>query len=276
MSLMAHQLDLQLSKRRVVRGISLEVRDGEVLGLIGPNGAGKSTLLRGLAGLLPPAAGDVMVDGSRLQEQSARARASVVSFVAQDTTVAADLTALDLVLMGRYSRRKRLQRLSPEDWNRAHEALGLVGLARLGSRPVQDLSGGERQLAQIARAVAQDASTLLLDEPTSALDLHHGLRVFDVLRKRADEGAGVAVVLHDLDEAARHCDRLAVIHDGGLHTIGSPPEVLSPRLLEQVYRVRASVETCQGCVRVAPVRALEPHGLTEPSNIDTEWEISLK
>src|SRR5690606_20036241 len=126
------------------------------------------------------------------------------------------------VLMGRYPHRRRFARLNRADLTIADAAMADVGVRELSHRAISQLSGGERQLAQIARAVAQQSTTLLLDEPTSALDVHHQLRVFDVLRARADAGTAVGIVLHDLNEAARRADRIAVVHDRRLLALGTP------------------------------------------------------
>ena len=267
MSLVARDLDVELDRRRVLSGVSLDVHPGEVLGLIGPNGAGKSTLLRALGGLLRPAAGEVAVDGSRLASLRPRERAARVAYVAQDTAAAADVTAIELVLMGRYAHRRRLSRSPGSDEEIARHALDAVGSAHLAERAVPSLSGGERQLVQIARALAQRAGVLLLDEPTSALDVHHQLRVFEILRTRADAGVGVAVVLHDLNDASRYCDRLAVLHAGRLVAHGPPQNVITPELIAAVYRIDATVDAdVFGYPHIHPIaqhRAPRPAALTE-------------
>jgi len=241
-SLVARDLGVDLDRRRVLSGVSIEVHRGEVLGLIGPNGAGKSTLLRSLGGLVRPVTGEVAIDGSRLSSLRPRKRAARVAYVAQDTAAAADVTAAELVLMGRYAHRRRLSRTDTSDEEVVRDALEAVGIARLADRAVPSLSGGERQLVQIARALAQRAGMLLLDEPTSALDVRHQLRVFEILRARADAGVGVAVVLHDLNDASRYCDRLAVLHRGRLVAHGAPEHIITPERIAAVYRIAATVD----------------------------------
>ncbi|MGO2110335.1 MAG: ABC transporter ATP-binding protein [Pseudoclavibacter sp.] len=254
MSLTARRLDVHLDRHLVLSGVSVEVRPGEVLGLIGPNGAGKSTLLRAMAGLVRPAAGEIAVGGTPIASLPPRKRAERVAFVAQDTGVAADISALDLVMMGRYAHRRRVSRTVEADLALARDALGEVGLGNFAERPLPSLSGGERQLAQIARALAQRAEVLLLDEPTSALDVHHQLRIFAILRAQADAGIGVAVVLHDLGDAARYCDRIAVLSGGELVSTGTPREVLTPELIAAVYRVAAEVDvTRHGYSSIRPI-----------------------
>lgn len=254
-ALRAHRLRVHVDRRPLLHDVSLEARPGEVLGVIGPNGAGKSTLLRTLAGFLTPTSGAVHLGDEPLDALSIRQRAARLALVAQDTGTAADITALDLVLMGRYAHRRRLGRLSGDDVRIARDQLARVGMASLADRAVPTLSGGERQLVQIARALAQRAPVLLLDEPTSALDIHHRMRVFAILRDAADRGDAVVVVLHDLDDAARHCDRLAVVHEGTLAALGTAVEVLTPALLAAVYRVEATVHLGPtGVPLVHPIR----------------------
>ncbi|XRQ09715.1 ABC transporter ATP-binding protein [Actinomadura welshii] len=241
MTLTARDLEVALDRTPVLRGVSLDLLPGELLGIIGPNGAGKSTLLKALAGLLAPSRGEVLADGRPLRRMRPRERAARVAVVAQDAPVAGDPSVRDLVLMGRYAHRRRLASLTPADHRAADRALAEAGAAALADRPITELSGGERQLAHIGRALAQDAAHLLLDEPTSALDVHHQLRVFAVLRAQADAGTGVGIVLHDLNEASRRCDRIAVVHGGRLRAIGRPHDVLTADLLAEVYRIEARV-----------------------------------
>ena len=241
MTLRARDLEVALDRTPVLGGVSIDLRPGEILGIIGPNGAGKSTLLRTLAGLLAPSHGEVLADGRPLRRMRPRERAAHVAVVTQDAPLMSGPSVRDLVLLGRYAHRRRLAPPTPADHRAVDRALRDAGAAAFADRPVTELSGGERQLAQIGRALAQGAAHLLLDEPTSALDVHHRLRVFAVLRAQADAGTGVGIVLHDLNEASRHCDRIAVVHDGRLRAAGSPRDVLTPELLAEVYRIEARV-----------------------------------
>ncbi|MGM7700051.1 ABC transporter ATP-binding protein [Microbacterium sp. A84] len=241
MTLRACDLEVSLERVPIIGGVSLELRQGEILGIIGPNGAGKSTLLRALAGLLTPSRGEVHVDGRPLLSLPPRERAACIAVVAQDSPVAHDLSVRELVLMGRYAYRRRFAPLTAVDDHAVDMALEHAGAVALADRQVAALSGGERQLVQIARALAQGAAHLLLDEPTSALDVHHQLRIFAVLRSQAETGIGIGIVLHDLNEAARHCDRIAVVHGGGLRAIGSPHDILTADMLADVYDIEARV-----------------------------------
>lgn len=225
----------------IVCDIDLEAWRGDVLGLIGPNGTGKSTLMRALAGLMPPSTGEVTVDGRALSGMRARERARRLAFLPQDTGLDLALEVREVVAMGRYAHRSRW-RANPNDAASIESALERTGTSHLAERHIGRLSGGQRQLALIAKLLAQDASTLLLDEPVSALDLGYQLDVLGLMRDLADDGHAVIVVLHDLDLAARFCDRLLVLHDGRVRASGAPRDVLTPQLVRDVYRVEASVE----------------------------------
>lgn len=243
MSFSAQGISVTVDTTPLITNVSIDAHAGEVLGIIGPNGSGKSTLLRALAGLLPPSSGDITLEGIPLSGFNARERAIRLAYVAQDTRVGADLTVDDLILLGRYAHRRRFARLTGADLWAADEAAQTVGITAYRDRSVQSLSGGERQLANIARALTQQANIMLLDEPTSALDVYHQLRILTLLRAQAAAGSTVIVVLHDLNDAARYCDRLAVMHHGTLRTVGPPHEVLTPELLGEVYRIDARVHT---------------------------------
>ncbi|MGP5117712.1 ABC transporter ATP-binding protein [Corynebacterium casei] len=255
MTLTANKTSFKISGRTLIHAVSVSVNPGEVLGIIGPNGAGKSTLIRLLAGFLKPSEGYIQHAGTSLHALTSRQRARRIAFVAQDTAVSTDLSARDLVLMGRYAYKPRFRQAGASDRVHAHNALAAVGMSHLAHRGVPTLSGGERQLVHIARAIAQDADTIILDEPTSALDIHHRLRVYQLITEQAHQGKAVAAVLHDLNDAARYCDRLAVIHDGRLIDLGTTDEVLTPSLLERVYRIDALVQP-------GPRGTLEVHPLT--------------
>jgi iron complex transport system ATP-binding protein len=207
---------------RIVDGVDLDVSAGEVLALVGPNGAGKSSVLRLLAGEVEPTSGTVELAGVRLERLGPIERARLRAVMPQDTPMRFSFTVREVVEMGRYSQPSR------EDDGRAVErALRTVGVEHLALRTFPSLSGGERALVTLARVLAQETPMLLLDEPTASLDLGHQEHVMRVVRALAADGAAVLVVLHDLNLAAAHADRVALLCDGRVVHAGPPWETLS-------------------------------------------------
>lgn len=223
-------------RRLVVRGISLELRGGEVAGLLGPNGAGKSTLIRLLAGALEPEAGRVRLEGLEAGGRASQ-RARRLAVLPQGEPEPAGLTVRDVVEMGRY-----VHGGAAADGGRAVErALAASGALELADRPFLELSGGERQRVLLAQALAQEPKVLLLDEPTAHLDLRYQAELLELVRRQAEAGLAVLAALHDVNLAALFCDRLLVLSGGRLVAQGRPEEVLRPDLLEAVYRTPLAV-----------------------------------
>jgi iron complex transport system ATP-binding protein len=234
-----------LDSRPILDGVRLEARPGSMVGLIGPNGAGKTTLFRCIAGLLKPSAGTVWItapEGDRpASAWPARDLARILALVPQDTSVGFAFSTRDIVLMGRHPHLGRFQVEGPDDVGIANAAMREAGVLHLADRPITQLSGGERQMTFVAKALAQEPRILLLDEPVSALDVRHQLEILALARRRADDGACVIVVLHDLNLAARYCDRLALLAGGRVLAEGEPAAVLSRRHLDASYGVNAAV-----------------------------------
>lgn len=230
--------------REVVRDLHLDLRRGEILVIVGPNGSGKSTLLSALARDLAPAAGAV-VDGHRrsLHETDRRDFARRVARLPQEPTCPPGLTVAELVASGRHPHRRMFGNPSPEDRAAIRTALAWTDLESLAARPVGRLSGGERRRAWLAMVLAQQAEVLLLDEPLSGLDLGHRFEILAVLRELSRNlGRTLAVVLHELDEALRIADRLAVMHRGRLYACGPPEKVLDAETLGDVFGLAARVD----------------------------------
>lgn len=243
----------RLGDRAVLDGVDLAVAPGEVVGLLGRNGAGKTTLLRIAAGTRAPDTGRVLLDGRAIGSFERRARARHVALVPQDTQVPFPFSVAELVLMGRTPHLGFLGFESAHDLDVARSAMQRMGIAALADRAVPTLSGGERQLAVVARALAQEPSLLLLDEPTAFLDLRHRLEVLTVLRELAAGGASALVVSHDLGIAARFCDRLVLLGDGRVLADGPPRDVLSPATLRAAFGIEADiVEARDGTPLVVP------------------------
>jgi len=237
-----------------VAGASVGVRAGEVVGVIGPNAAGKSTLARLCCGLLTPHAGEVLLRGTPLSRLPRRERARRVAFLPQQQPADLTFTAREVALMGRAPHLGLWSLEGPRDRARAAAALAEADAADLADRPVTQLSGGERQRVFLARAFAQDAALLLLDEPTASLDLAHQVLLVNALRRRAREGGGALLVLHDLALAGAACDRLVLMLAGRVLAEGTPAEVLRPEVLSPAYSTQVDVvpDPATGQPLVAP------------------------
>ena len=223
----------------VLKNVSLTIAAGEVLGILGPNGSGKSTLLKILMRILIPQQGRVELFG---QPHAACSQAEIsrrVAFVPQETQQAFPFTISEMVLMGRYPHHNRTWGLgweSAQDRAVAMQAMGDLDIAHLGGRLITNVSGGERQRAVIARALAQEPEILLLDEPTAFLDLHHQLEIARIIRRlNRERGLTVVLVSHDLNLASQYCDRLLLLWEGEIVTMGLPEEVIARESLERVY-----------------------------------------
>jgi iron complex transport system ATP-binding protein len=247
---------LRLGARAVLRGVSLELAAGEVVGLAGPNGAGKTTLFRAATRVLRPERGAVRLAGAPIDSLSRRELARRIAVVPQDVTVPFPFRAGEVVLMGRAPHRAGFGFETGADVERARACLALVGIEGLANRSMLELSGGERQLVLVARALAQDPEVLLLDEPTAHLDLRHRAVVLERVREFAAQGGAALVVSHDLTLAARTCARLALLADGVLAACGPPAEVLRPAMLARVFGVETEVlDAPDGAPLVIPRRS---------------------
>ncbi|MFP8873244.1 MAG: ABC transporter ATP-binding protein, partial [Myxococcota bacterium] len=214
MTLSLESIHVSLGGQPVLRGVDLDVQPGEVVGLIGSNGAGKTTLVRVASGVLNPDAGSVALMGRSLSSYSRRELAQQIAVVPQDLHVPFPFRVGEIVLMGRAPHQAWYGFETREDVERARDAMESLGIAQLANRSILDLSGGERQLVLVARAVAQESPWLLLDEPTAFLDLRHRVTALRVVRERAARGHAALLVSHDLSLAARVCDRLVMLSVG--------------------------------------------------------------
>ncbi|MEM9177625.1 MAG: ABC transporter ATP-binding protein [Myxococcota bacterium] len=225
--------------RTLLTGLDFTVRPGEVVGLVGRNGVGKTTLLRIASAALAPAEGRVLLGEEEVARMARRALARRLALVPQDLHVPFPFRVGELVLMGRAPHQPLLGLESEADVASALEALGRLGIADLADREITSLSGGERQLTLFARALVQDPEVLLLDEPTAFLDLKHRVEVLAEVRAFAARGRAALVVSHDLSLAARTCDRVVLLGEGGMVAVGTPDEVLLPGPLRRAFDIEA-------------------------------------
>ncbi len=226
----------------VVHDLSVEIPDGQVTTIVGPNGCGKSTLLRTLARLLAPTSGEVLLDGGPITSMSTRDIATRLALLPQSPVAPEGLLVRDLVGRGRHPHQRWFSQWSTKDEEVVGAAMAMTDTTALRDRPLDQLSGGQRQRAWIAMTLAQDTDLMLLDEPTTYLDLAHQVEVLElVCRLNRERSRTVAMVLHDLNLAARYSDLVVVMRAGRIVTQGPPAEVFTAQLLSDVFGLEAEI-----------------------------------
>lgn len=240
----AQHLTLTYGDRLVIDGLELRVPPGKISAIVGANACGKSTLLRAMSRLLTPSAGQVLLDGKAVHKLPARQLARELGLLPQSPIAPEGITVSDLIGRGRHPHQGLLSRWTREDDLAVAAALTATDTVELADRPVDELSGGQRQRVWIAMALAQQTDVLLLDEPTTFLDVTHQIEVLDLLTDlNADRGVTIVMVLHDLNLAARYCDHLITITDGGVYAAGDPSDVLTEETVRAVFGLDAQVIT---------------------------------
>lgn len=254
----AKDITVGYGRHEAVSGISLRVQPNEITAVIGPNGAGKTTLIRSLNGALEPFSGKILLDGKPLSAFARRTIGRRIAVVAQEAELRFPVTVFEFVLGGRYawSNTGAWGWETPRDVEVAEEALRDTNLELYSARLMNELSGGERQRAVLARALATESTILLLDEPTANLDLAYQAAVLQVVRAHCDErGAGAIVVTHDINLAAEFANKVLLIKNGRTVAFGSPREVLTPKILGEVFEMTVLVDAHpqSGVPRITPV-----------------------
>ena len=231
----ARGLSIGYGDRVVGRDLAIKVGEGEVLALLGPNGGGKTTLLKTLLGLIPPLGGEVRITGTPLSSLSVRERARQIAYVPQVHAGTFAFTVEDVVLMGRTAHRNLFRAPSAADRVMTQRMIERMGLQALSERPYTMISGGERQLALIARALAQEPRIVVLDEPTASLDFGNQGKVMSEIRTLAASGLAVLFTTHDPNQAGRYADRAILLRDGRCFAEGPVQEVITRTQLEALY-----------------------------------------
>lgn len=221
--------------RHELREVSIEVGRGQVAALLGPNGAGKTTLLRCLLGLLTPRSGSTRILGENIAALPARRRAQLLAYVPQGTATVFPFTTLDMAVMGRTPHLSTTATPSAGDRAHALSVLESLGLAHLADQSFASLSGGERGLTLVARALVQESEVLILDEPTAALDLGNAVRVLSVVAELAERGHTILMTTHQPDHALRGADHVVIMANGQVQAQGSPGQALTGPLLSEIY-----------------------------------------
>lgn len=236
--LQVKNLHYRAGQQEILHGISLHVDSEEFVGIIGPNGSGKSTLLKTIYKFLQPSAGEIELNGASLLQMQNRQMAQEMAVVAQENDANFDFLVEEVVQMGRYPRKKRMEAANREDANIVAHALEQVEMIDFAQRSFLSLSGGEKQRVLIARALAQQTEMIVLDEPTNHLDIGAQIKTLRLLKH---SGKTILAVLHDLTLAARFCDRLYALYQGLLYAQGTPRQIITPELLWKLYRAKAEV-----------------------------------
>lgn len=255
--LQAQAASLSRQGRAILSDIDLTLHSGEVLGIIGANGAGKSSLLQALGGQLPLASGRILLEGKALSDWPERERAQLMALLAQSRELHWPMAVESVVALGRQPWQSGAARLSAEDQNLCEQAMQQAGVLNLREQSCDQLSGGELARVLLARALAVNARILLADEPIAGLDPYYQLSVMQVLKAQAQAGRGVVVVLHDLNLAARFCDRLLLLHHGRILCGGRPELVLQQDNLAHAFHIETRRVGDGSTSIIVPVKCLD-------------------
>ncbi|MBR4472372.1 MAG: ABC transporter ATP-binding protein [Oscillospiraceae bacterium] len=231
MTIEYENIAVRLGGKDILTGTTLHSHENKIVGIVGANGCGKSTLIKTTFGIVPYHAGEIRIDGKSIREFTPRELAAMIGYVGQEASCAFDFSVTDVVAMGLFARRDKSKQHKKEIVAAALEELGI---SQFADRSIQRLSGGERKMVFIARAVAQGADMFILDEPTNHLDISHQLFVMDYLKKA---GKTTLIVIHDLRLATHYCDYLYMLSDGVVFAEGPPLEVLKCENVRHVFGV---------------------------------------
>lgn len=227
-------IHVSYGKKEILRGVSLQAERGKITGIIGPNGSGKSTLIKTIYGIAPCKSGNIFLNGENLRTFSRKEIAQKLGYVGQDTSVVFDFSVEDVIGMALYNQKK--QAVSAKE--RIRQVMAELNLLKFSGRSIQTLSGGERKMVFLARAVAQGADTIILDEPTNHLDIRHQLFLLNYLKQSKKT---ILLVIHDLRLAAHYCDSLCLMQDGRILCSGTPEHVLTGEHVGQVFGISGEI-----------------------------------
>jgi len=230
-------IHFSIDGKKILDGISVRFESGKIHGIIGPNGSGKSTLLKNICRIWEPQSGSVVINGKDYSEIPRKELSTLVTLVPQNTTIGFPISVFDIVSMGRNPHLGRFEGVRKKDREIIERALQQTNIYALKDRNINELSGGEGQLAIIARAIATEASLILLDEPTSELDVKHTLEIVDILYEFKEQGKTILVTIHDLNLARRFCDTISILCRGKLFYSGTPEDAFAEENIKQVFEI---------------------------------------
>jgi len=253
-------LQFQYGMQPVLKDISFQVGQGQLCGLFGPNGCGKTTLFKCCLKFLKNQGGQIKVDGQDIKNLRIEEMAKLVAYVPQEHKPPFPYLVKDVVLMGRTPRLKSLFGTNKEDRQKALGALKLLGLLEIADKPYNQLSGGQRQLVLIARAVAQETPLMFLDEPTSALDFSNQIRIWRIMKQIAESGVTILACSHDPNHVSWYCDRVVVMNHNHILREGPPREVITESVLDEIYRNVCAVRNLDEARMVLPKEVARGNG----------------
>jgi iron complex transport system ATP-binding protein len=241
-SITTKNLDIAYEEALIVKELNMKIPHGKITSVIGPNGCGKSTVLKAVGRILKPKNGAVFLSGEDIRTMSSKGIAKKMAILPQTPTAPSGLTVSELIAYGRFPHQRGFGKMTPEDKKIVEWALSVTRLTEFKYREVDTLSGGQRQRVWIAMALAQQTDLILLDEPTTYLDLAHQLEVLELLRDlNREQGCTIAMVLHDLNLAARFSDYMIAIRDGQIIKYGTPEQVMTPAVLQSTFSIDAEI-----------------------------------
>lgn len=228
---------------KIINDLNLYIELNEFIAIIGPNGSGKSTLIKNLSNIIKPDKGSIYLNYKNLNDLSAQDLAKKLSVVPQDTKIDFDFTVYDLIMMGRNAYQNRWGKITEKDREIVTEVMNLTDTLQFKDRSLMNLSGGERQRVIIARALAQEPEVLLLDEPTSSLDINYQGEIFDLLSYLNNKKSiTIIIVSHDLNLASQYCNKLVLLNEGQIYSIGNAEEVLTKENIKEVYDAEVTIK----------------------------------
>lgn len=241
-------LDFNINTLKILSQVSLSVSKNEFVGLVGPNGSGKSTLLKNIYRHYTPSSGMIYLNGKDVFKMKSKEVAQQMAIVAQENQPDFDFSVREMVMMGRYSRKKMLEQDNQMDHESVSRALSMVGMQGTEERSFLSLSGGEKQRVYLAMAFAQESELIILDEPTNHLDIGYQLYIMEIMRQFQNKTIFTSV--HDMNLAARYCDRIMMLNEGRIIANGRPEEVLTAERIRDIFHVDTEIEKKNGCLNI--------------------------